>query len=176
MQHFGWPRQTFGVVGGHAVEEQLLKTMVHRGFAVNIPTNASTGTSSAYDFNVAVGRVVLTIDGTPYEIEPSADYDLTHASEASPLAAGESIIYSLVAWKSKGDGVIRTAWFAGDIAVDADCVRAAIADIEATMVDGTTWMILGETKIHQDDATTIVQTYNNTTAPVMVPDYTPLDL
>lgn len=175
MRHFGWP-VTFGVVGGIGVEEQLHKSGVHRGCIVGAPTTGSTGTESNYDFNVNISGGVITVDGKPLEIAPEADIELASDSSASPLSAGESIIYSLVAWLSKGDGVVRTKWVAGEIAADAECVRPATASITAGFAEGTVWFIIGETKIHQDDATTIVQTYNNTTAPLPIPRYQPNDL
>lgn len=173
--HFGWPK-SFGVVGDIGSLETLGKTGLHRGVAIEVPANASTGTGDAYDFNVNLNRCVGTIDETPFEVAPVADVDLAHATAASPLSAGESVIYTLVAWKSKGDGVIRTKWVAGAIAVDASCVRATIASIEAGWADGTVYMFLGETKLNQSDGTTVVQTYNNTVAPVMMPDYVPSNL
>lgn len=173
--HFGWPK-SFGVVGDIGSLETLGKTGLHRGVAIEVPADPSTGTSSAYDFNVNLNRCVGTIDETPFEVTPAADVDLASAASATPLADGESIIYTLVAWKSKGDGVIRTKWVAGAIAVDASCVRAVIADIEAGWADGTVYMFLGETKLNQSDGTTVVQTYNNTVAPVMMPDYVPSNL
>lgn len=149
-------------------------TKVLRGCIVGAPTNASTintGTP-AHDFNVNLSAGALAIDGTVVNVNPAADIDLSNSGAAAPLASGQSVIYCLIYWRSKGDGAVRSAWVPGTVAAHATVVRPTIAQIKTALGigDDVVWMCVGETRLKCTGATALTQEYNNAIAPFDIPD------
>lgn len=172
--HFGTLLDTVNIPTGAAVEHWLGKFKL-LGPVLAPPTTASnikTTATADHDFNINLNQTGIYVDGTPLNIDAAADVDLSSSASASLLAIGEGIIYCLVAHKSPGDGLVRTGWVAGTIALTAAVVRPTKAAIQAALGLPATnvFFVLGETRLDCSAAEVLSQTINNLTAPAMIPD------
>jgi len=172
--HFGTLLDSVNIPSGKAVEHWLGKNKV-LGPVLAPPTTASnikTTATADHDFNVNLNQTGVYVDGMPLNIDAAADVDLSHSASASLLAIGESIIYALVAYRSKGDGVVRTDWVAGTVKVHASVVRPTKAEIIAALglTDDTVFFVVGETRLKCTDEEVLAQEINNLTSPAMIPD------
>lgn len=160
-------------MGGSGSEFDLHQNQVV-GMLVGAPTTGSTITDStdAHDFNVNIATGIMVVDGVVLEFAAQADYDISHSSSAVPtdMGTGYSIVYSIIAYKSLGDAVVRLMVVAGDVALDAAALPATQATIEALLAEGTPWFELARTKVKRTAATTLTQTYDNTVRPLQIPD------
>lgn len=161
--------------GGVGAADFQDNTKVLRGCIVGPPTNASTintGTP-AHDFNANLSAGALAVDGIVVNVNAAADIDLSNAASANGyLASGQSVIFCLIYWRSKGDGAVRSAWVPGTVAAHAVVVRPTIAQIKTALGIGNDviWMCVGETRLKCTGATALTQEYNNAVAPFNIPD------
>lgn len=159
-------------IGGGDAADYQESTKVLRGCMIQAPTNASTINTGTpiHDFNVNLEGGALAIDGVVENVAPAADVDVSSGSSA-PVTSGQSIIYCLIYWLSKGDRKIRSKWVAGTAAAHATVQRPTKEQVETAIGSSDVmWICVGETRLKCTGATAVTQEYNNAVAPFDIPD------
>jgi hypothetical protein len=159
--------------GGGDAADFMESNKVLSGCLLYAPTTGSTQVIATpiHDFNVNLAQGIISVDGVVSNVAAAADINLSAAGTA-PLASGQSVIYCLIYYRSRGDGLVKSSWVAGTVAVHATVVRPTIAQIKTALGldDDHVWFCLGETRIKCTGAATVTQEYNNATRPFMIPD------
>ena len=165
----GTGRFGFGIVGGVGVESQIFQNRVIEGMLVGVPTTASTQVTGtgAYDYNVNIATGLLAVDGTVKEYAAQVDYDVGSGAVAN-LIVGQSMVYSIIAYKSRGDGAVYMKSVPGAAATTGAQVAPTDAVIEAGLATGTFWWRLADVTINRTGDTTVTQSQNNTVRPTLI--------
>jgi len=165
----GVGRFGFGIVGGVGVESQIFQNRVIEGMLVGVPTTPSSQVTGAgaYDFNADIATGLLAVDGTVKEYAVQADYDVGSGA-AAILIVGQSVVYSIIAYKSKGDGVVYMKSVQGVVATTGLQVAPTDAAIEANLADGTFWYRLANVTVNRTGDTTVTQSQDNTVRPTLI--------
>lgn len=150
-------------------------TKVLRGCIVGAPTTASTigVAAGAHDFNANVSAGAIAVDGKVVNVNPIVDAALSNAASGNAyLAIGQSVIFCLIYYRSKGDGAVRSAWVPGTPAAHATVVRPTKAQVQAALglSDDVIWLCVGETRLKCTADAVVSQEYNNAVAPFDIPD------
>lgn len=160
----------FGVVGGEGHEFQLFGNRIVQGMLVGAPTNASTQVTGtgAYDYNVNIAAGLLVCNDVVKEYAAQADYDVDHGAAAN-LVVGQSIVYSIVAYRSKGDGEVRLLSIPGVVATTGSQVAPPTATIEAKLADDTFYFKVADVTFNRTGDEAVTYSVNNAVRPTMVP-------
>lgn len=161
----------FGIVGGIGIEFDVTRNRVLQGVLVTAPTTASaqlTGTGNgSYRVDITPGLVI--VDGKVKEVATAADQLLEAAGDI--LDSGQSIVYTIVYYRSISGGVIYQRTFAGAPALTGSQVAPTDVEIEANLASGTVWFAVAEVTVNRTGDTTVTQSQNNTVRPTWVPAF-----
>jgi hypothetical protein len=157
-----------GAVPGMPVEGYLFKNWIH-GVFLEIPTNASTQATGTGDgvfrYNQTAG--VVTVDGTSLNVVDAADVLCETAGNI--MANTYSRVYTIIAWKHPTTGVVALKTVEGTVALTAAAVRSTNAEIEAGLVLGSRWVLIGTVKMNRTGDTACTQAQDNSERPLGVP-------
>ena len=160
--------KNFGIAGVINPEYNLNRNRIVQGLLIGVATTASTQVTGdgASDINVNISAGILLLDGQVKEYAAQADYALYNATPA--MDAGESIIISLVAYRSLGDGVLRLRSVVGAAATTGSQVVPTNVEIEALFETGTYWFRLANITVNRTADTTLTLSYDNTVRPLLI--------
>jgi hypothetical protein len=159
----------FGVVGVINPEWNLNRNRVVHGLLVAAATTtASTQATGdgASDINVDIGAGILMVDGLAKEL---VYQDSAALANATPLFDdGQSVVVSIVAVRSVGDGVVRLRNINGVVATTGAQVALPDVDIAAKFGAGTYWFKVADVTVNRTGDQTVTSTYDNTVRPLLV--------
>ena len=157
------------LIGGQGVEFQHFANRIIEGMLMLAPSSASTQATGAGTLAVRVNinAGLQAVGSTVKELAAQADLVLFNA--ATVLTTGQSVVFDIVAYRSKGDGLVYQRTFRGTAATTGSEVAPSDASIEAALEADTAWMRISRTTVNRTGDTTVTQTYNNTVRNTLVP-------
>ena len=157
-----------GAVPGMPIEGYLFHNWVH-GVFVEAPTTPSAQLTGAgngtYLYNRSAGVVV--VDGTALDVAAAADEACEAAGDI--MIDTFSKVYALIAWKHPTTNVVALKTVPGTAVLTADVVAPTTDEIDAGLVLGSKWVMIGTTTVNRTGATTVTQSYSNKVRPHGVP-------
>jgi hypothetical protein len=151
-------------------EAEHFRNRIATGMLVGAPTSASTQVTGtgASDFNANISAGILAVDGVVREYAAQADYAIA-TSAAQQMAAGQSRVYTVVAYINPADGLPALRVVAGAAATTGDQVAPTDAVIGAEFADNVPWYRVAEVTVNRTADTTITQSANNAVRPSGIP-------
>ena len=159
----------FGVVGGLAAESELFGNLVANGLLVGAPTTASAQLTGAGNgsYRVDIAPGLIHVDKGVFEEAGAADVLLEAAGNI--MADGYSKVYTIFYWRHPGTGVIARKIVGGTAALTGAQVAPTVAEIEAGIPIGATWVAVANVTMNRTGATTVTQAQDNKIRPSGIP-------
>ena len=160
----------YGIVGGMPAESQLFSNLVMQGMLLAVGTTppaqlTGTGDGTFY-YDMSAG--IINVDKTTAEFAAEANTLLETAGDI--MASGKSKVYTIVASKDPRTSVVSKVIIAGAVATTAAQVAPTVAEIEAALPVGASWVFLGSTTINRTADTAATQTATtNLGRPSLIP-------
>lgn len=166
----GIGRFGFGVAGGEGHEFQLFGNRIVQGMFAGAPTTASTQATGtgAYAYRADIDKGILVCSDVAVEYAVQADYAIDSGATAN-LVSGESIVYSIIAFRSRADGNVRIMSIPGAAAITDSQVAPTAAEIETFLELDTFYYKICDVTINRTGDTTVTQAQNNLVRPLLVP-------
>lgn len=167
MVQQGTGRLGHGAVPGLPIEGYLFSNWAHGAFITASTTGATqvTGTGDGtFLYNITDGVVI--VDGTALNIKAAADQACEAAGDI--LDSGQSVIYTIIAWKHPTSGVVAVKSHRGTIATTGSQVEATIAEVEAGLPADAKFIKLGLMTIARTGDTTATESQDATVRPTGV--------
>lgn len=156
MVQQGTGRLGHGAVPGLPIEGYLFSNWAHGAFVTASTTGSSqiTGTGNGtFLYDLTDG--VAIVDGTALNIKAAADQACEAAGDI--LDDGQSVIYTIIAWKHPTSGVVAVKSHRGTIATTGSQVEATIAEIEAGLPANAKFIKLGLMTIARTGAEVVTE-------------------
>jgi len=156
MVQQGTGRLGHGAVPGLPIEGYLFSNWAHGAFVTASTTGSSQETgegNGTFLYDITDG--VAIVDGTVLNIKAAADQACEAAGDI--FNDGESIVYTIIAWKHPTSGVVAVKSHKGTVATSGSQVEATIAEIEAGLPANAKFIKLGLMTIARTAATTVTE-------------------
>lgn len=159
----------YGIVGGQPAEAQLFDNLIPNGVLIQPSSTGSSQVTGAgdgtYIYDITAGLV--HVGGYIKEFAVAADQALE--TPADIMASGYSKVYAIIVWLHPETEAVALKVVPGTKALTGAQVAPTVAEIEATIHVGATWVHLANMTIARTGDTTVTEAVDNTVRPSLIP-------